>query len=95
MTNFVSLLFVFSFHCCNMILLDALLYHVMMNQFSSFSCCITFGHIPYFQVGIYVAFVRRMRAICAIPVLSPCAEVALKMQLSYVSEEIKVFVRPA
>lgn len=67
----------------------------MMIQNSSFSCCITFGRFPYFQVGIYVASVRRMRAICAIRVLSPCAEVALKMQLFYASEEIKVFVRRA
>ncbi|KAG6413442.1 hypothetical protein SASPL_126152 [Salvia splendens] len=46
-----------------------------------------------FSDGIYVAFVRRMRAICAIHVPSPCAKGALKMQLSYVSEEIKDFVQ--
>lgn len=55
------------------------------------------SYTPNFQVGTSAAIqiVKKMHIICAIPVLSPCARDVLRMQLYYVLEETKAFVKPA
>lgn len=51
-----------------------------------------FFSIHAFQVGIYVAVVRKQHIICAILAPIPCARVVLKMLIILMLEEIMDFV---
>lgn len=55
----------------------------------------TFSNYLYFQVGMFVVYVKRLPTICAILVHIRCAKDVQKMLISSVFEEAKAFAQHA